>query len=62
MAGLHLLDRCIGDEYPIFTTDAEIRAFEKIPYADRIAAQSTYDAIKLGAAHNPGRAGPPLPA
>jgi len=53
MAGLHLLDRCIGSDYPSFATDADIRAFEKIPYADRIAAQSTYDAIKLGAAHNP---------
>jgi hypothetical protein len=25
------------------------RAFEQAPYANRIAAQSTYDAIKLGA-------------
>jgi len=53
MAGAHLLDRFIGDEYPSFATDAEIRAFEKIPYEDRIAAQSTYAAIKLGAAHDP---------
>jgi fatty-acyl-CoA synthase len=54
MAGLHLLDRIIGnDEHPNFSSDAEVRAFEKIPYADRIAAASTYDAIVLGAAHNP---------
>ena len=53
MAGLHLLDRIIGDEHPRFATDAEVRAFEKTPYADRIAAASTYDAIRLGAAHNP---------
>src|SRR5579872_3398508 len=53
MAGLHLLDRCIGNEFPDFSSDADIRAFEEIPYADRIAAQSTYDAIRLGAAHNP---------
>src|ERR1700740_374097 len=53
MAGLHLLDRIIGGDYPSFATDAEVRAFEEVPYADRIAAQSTYDAIRLGAAHNP---------
>jgi fatty-acyl-CoA synthase len=53
MAGLHLLDRFIGSEYPSFATDAEVRAFEEIPYTDRIAAESTYDAIKLGASYNP---------
>jgi fatty-acyl-CoA synthase len=53
MPGVHLLDRCIGSEYPTFATDADVSAFEKIAYADRIAAQSVYDAIKLGAAYNP---------
>jgi fatty-acyl-CoA synthase len=53
MTGSHLLDRNIGSEYPSFATDAEVRAFEEIPYAERIAAESTYDAIRLGAAHNP---------
>jgi len=53
MAGIHLLDRLIGDEYPTFAADADVRAFEQVPYADRIAAQSTYDAIRLGAALNP---------
>ncbi|HMK69936.1 MAG TPA: AMP-binding protein, partial [Xanthobacteraceae bacterium] len=53
MAGVHLLDRIIGSEYPHLATDAEVRAFEEVPYADRIAAASTYDAIRLGAAHNP---------
>ena len=52
MAGIHLLDRIIGGEYPDLADDAEVRAFETTPYADRVAAQSTYDAIKLGAAHN----------
>jgi fatty-acyl-CoA synthase len=50
--GIHLLDRIIGSEYPDFADDAEVRAFEQVPYADRIAAPSTYEAIKLGAAHN----------
>src|ERR1700743_520879 len=51
--GIHLLDRVIGSEYPDFTDDAEVRAFEQVPFADRIAAPSTYEAIKLGAAHDP---------
>src|SRR6201997_1678224 len=50
--GIHLLDRVIGSDYPDFADDAEVRAFEQVPYTDRIAAQSTYEAIKLGAAHN----------
>ena len=32
MAGIHLLDRVIGSEYPNFATDADVRAFEQIPY------------------------------
>ena|SRR6478672_13337826 len=53
MTGAHSLDRLIGNEYPTFASGADVRAFEQVPYADRIAAQSTYDAIKLGAAKNP---------
>ncbi len=53
MPGSHLLDRIIGSEYPSFATDAEVRAFEQVPYADRIAAASTYDAISLGAGRTP---------
>jgi fatty-acyl-CoA synthase len=53
MPGIHLLDRVIGQDYPTFATDADVRAFETVPYADRIAAESTFDAIRLGAAHNP---------
>jgi fatty-acyl-CoA synthase len=32
---------------------AEVKAFEAVPCSERIAAKSTFDAIKLGAAHNP---------
>ena len=53
MVGIHSLDRLIGDEYPTFATEADVRAFEQVPYANRISAQSTYDAIKLGAAKDP---------
>lgn len=53
MVGIHALDRLIGKDYPDLLTDEEVRAFEQVPYADRIAAESTFDAIKLGAARNP---------
>ncbi len=53
MTGIHLLDRVIGSEYPELASDAEVRAFEQTPYAERIKAQSTYEALKLGAAHDP---------
>ena len=46
MAGIHLLDRTIGSEYPSLATDADVRVFEQIPYLDRIAAESTYDAMQ----------------
>ncbi|MGP0058681.1 MAG: acyl-CoA synthetase [Beijerinckiaceae bacterium] len=52
MASIHLLDRIIGSEYPNLATDADVRAFEQVPYQDRIAAQNTHDALKLGAAKN----------
>ncbi len=53
MTGIHTLDRSIGSDYPSFTTAADIRAFEQIPYADRIAAHSTFEALRRGAAVNP---------
>jgi acyl-CoA synthetase (AMP-forming)/AMP-acid ligase II len=53
MKRAHLLDRLIGEELPEFRTDTELRAFESTPYAERVAAQSTYEALQLGAAHDP---------
>jgi fatty-acyl-CoA synthase len=53
MTGIHRLDRAIGSDYPRFTTAEDIRAFEQTPYSMRIAAQSTLDALKCGAAANP---------
>ena len=52
------LDRLIGETAPRLASDADVRALEAIPYAERIAAQSTFEAIKLGAAGNP--AGPAI--
>jgi fatty-acyl-CoA synthase len=53
MAGIHALDRLIGNDFPDLTTDEGVRVVERAPYADRIAAASIYEAIKLGAARAP---------
>ena len=53
MARKHLLDKLMGDAWPSFASDAELREFEAAPYAERIAAQSTYEALQIGAAHDP---------
>lgn len=53
MARAVLIDRFIGDTHPTLASDADVKAFESIPYADRIDAVSTYDAVRLGCAHNP---------
>ena len=49
-----LLDRVIGDRIPSLASAADVQAFERVPCAERIAAASTYDAIRIGAAHDPG--------
>ena len=53
MTRAHLLDRLIGDEMPPLRTAAEVASFETIPYIDRIAAQSTFDVLRLSTAHDP---------
>jgi len=53
MKRAHLLDRLIGEELPEFRTDEELRAFEAAPYAERVAAQSTYEALQIGASVDP---------
>lgn len=56
MPRAHLLDYLIGEDWPDLGTDAALRAFEATPYAKRIVAHSTYEALQLGAAHDPGAA------
>ena len=56
MSRAMLLDRVIGNSFPNLAAAADITAFEGVPYVERIAAVSTFDAIKLGAAHNAGAA------
>jgi len=53
MTRAHMLDRLIGTEMPVFKTAADVKAFEETPYADRVAAQSTYEALQVGASRNP---------
>ncbi|MGH8821839.1 MAG: AMP-binding protein, partial [Rhodoferax sp.] len=56
MTHVHLLDRLIGTELPPLRTVAELQVFEATPYDERIVPQSTYEALQLGAAHDPNAA------
>ena len=56
MAQAHPLDRLIGAQRPPLRTGAELAAFEATPYTERIKAQSTYEALQIGAALDPGAA------
>ena len=50
----HLLDRLIGDTLPPLDSAQAIADFEaQMPWAERVAAQSTFEALQLGAAVNP---------
>jgi fatty-acyl-CoA synthase len=53
MGRLHPLDKHIEGEFPSFRTLADVRAFERIPWAERVAARSTYEALQVGAALDP---------
>lgn len=53
MTSLHLLDRYIAGEWPDLSTPEALDRFESMPFEARIAASSTWEAIRLGAAVNP---------
>jgi fatty-acyl-CoA synthase len=53
MTPAHLLDAVIGAERPTLRSAAELATFESTPYARRIMAQSTYEALRLGATADP---------
>jgi fatty-acyl-CoA synthase len=53
MTQFHLLDRLMGAQRPDLSTADLLRAFEAAPYDERIAAQSTYEALQLAAALDP---------
>jgi fatty-acyl-CoA synthase len=50
---LNLLDRTSAGDPPPLRNAADLAAFEAVPYAERIAAESTYEALQLGARHDP---------
>ncbi|MFO1328405.1 MAG: acyl-CoA synthetase [Rubrivivax sp.] len=53
-ARAHVLDRLIGAELPRLRSAADIAAFEaQAPYEQRVAAQSTWQALQLGASIDP---------
>ena len=50
----HLLDSLIGSSLPPLASAADVARFEaEAPWQQRVAAQSTYDALKIGAAVQP---------
>jgi fatty-acyl-CoA synthase len=50
----HVLDTLIGDELPRFLNRDDIAAFEaQAPYAQRVAARNTYEALARGASIDP---------
>ena len=48
-----LLDKIVGAEFPRFVSAADVAEFEKVPFEDRLAAASTYEALQLAARYNP---------
>jgi fatty-acyl-CoA synthase len=50
---INLLDRTMLAGVPRLRDAGEVAAFEAIPYAERITAQSTYQALQIGAGHDP---------
>ncbi len=48
-----LIDRIIGEQRPSLSRAEDVLAIEAVPFRERVAAASTYDAIRLGAGHNP---------
>jgi len=47
------LDRLFGDQRPSLSNVAQVKALETVPFDERIAAHSTYEALQIGAAINP---------
>jgi fatty-acyl-CoA synthase len=49
-----LIDRSMGAQRPGLATAADVAAIEAVPLQERLEAASTYDAIRIGAALDPG--------
>ena len=48
-----LIDRRMGAKRPSLASAADVAAIEAVPLAERLEAASTYEAIQIGARHNP---------
>ena len=48
-----LIDRIFGAQRPSLATTADVLAVEAVALRERIEAASTYDALRIGAAHDP---------
>jgi fatty-acyl-CoA synthase len=53
MSNGHPFDRFITLDYPDLADQTAVRELERIPYDERIAVESTYEALQAGAALNP---------
>ena len=53
MKRAHLLDNNIGLEWPNFASTQAIADIEAVPIRKRLAALSTYEALRIGASHDP---------
>lgn len=49
----HLLDRAMGPDWADLSTPAAVAALEAVPWDERIAAASTYEALRLGSQADP---------
>jgi fatty-acyl-CoA synthase len=52
MARSILIDRLVSEHRPSLATAADVAALEAIPFRERVAAKSTYEAIQIGATHD----------
>lgn len=49
-----LLDRILGDAFPLLSSPQSVAELERIPLQERLSATSTYQALRIGAARDPG--------
>jgi len=49
----HPLDRHLADAYPDLTDPAAVAALERVPFDERVAAASSYEALQRGSALDP---------
>ena len=53
MKRAHLLDKHFGPHWPDLSSAEAVKAIEAVPLIDRLSVLSTYEALSVGAQHNP---------